>query len=133
MSEKTMVQYDAKTPNEYIKLLEEDWRKEKLIAIRETILDYAPELDETIRYKMLNYGKVEEDDYIFALNAQKHYVSLYVGSIDKIDPEHEMLSHFNLGKGCIRVKKSNLLEETNLKAFIHQTIDLWREGKDVYC
>ena len=77
------MQYDAKTAEEYLEMLEEDWRKEKILMIRQIILDYAPEMEEVIRYKMLNYGK--DDDYVFALNAQKHYVSLYVGNIEKID------------------------------------------------
>lgn len=128
-----MVQYDVSTPKEYLKVLEEDWRKEKLLLIRRWILSYAPELEESIRYKMLNYGNVENDDYVFALNAQKHYVSLYVGSIDKIDPENNLLKNFNLGKGCIRVKKTIELEETNLEDFIKQTVDLWRAGEDLNC
>lgn len=121
-----MVQYDVSTPKEYIDILEEDWRKEKLLLIRKWILNHAPELEESIRYKMLIFGDKESKGYIFALNAQKHYVSLYVDSIDKIDPDNRMLNDFNLGKGCIRVRKAIKLEETNLKEFINQTIDLWR-------
>jgi|SRR5690625_2582818 len=127
------MQYDVKTPSEYMKHLEEDWRKEKLIEIREIIFEYAPKIGENIRYKMLNYGDLEKDNYVFVLNAQKHYVSLYVGSIDKIDPSGELLDAFNVGKGCIRVRKTNDLENTQLKEFIHKTIDLWREGNDVGC
>ena len=51
------MQYDAKNSEEYLELLEDDWRKEKLLAIRKMIFAYAPELEEVIRYKMLNYGK----------------------------------------------------------------------------
>ena len=51
------MQYDVKTPEEYLEVLENDWRKEKLLAIRQMILDHAPELEESIRYKMLNFGK----------------------------------------------------------------------------
>lgn len=51
-----MVQYDVSTPTEYFEALEEDWRKEKVLEIREMILEYAPDIDESIRYKMLNYG-----------------------------------------------------------------------------
>lgn len=128
-----MVQYDVSTPKEYLEQLEEDWRKEKLLEIRQMIFDYAPDIDETIRYKMLNYGVAGDDNYVFALNAQKNYVSLYVGSIEKIDPKKEMLKEFNLGKGCIRVSKSKILKNTNLKVFIQQTIDLWRAEEDVDC
>lgn len=97
------------------------------------ILSYAPNIDETIRYKMLNFGIEAMENFVFALNAQKHYVSLYVGDIEKIDPLGEMLGVFNLGKGCIRVRKTIDLEETQLEAFIQKAIDLWRAGEDVDC
>lgn len=127
------VQYDVDTPNEYLELLEEDWRKEKVLRIREMILKHAPELNESIRYKMLNFGILEADDYLFALNAQKHYVSLYVGDILKVDPSGDMLIDFNLGKGCIRIRKTIDIEETGLEEFIKKTIDLWHDGHDVNC
>ncbi|MGN7297177.1 iron chaperone [Ferdinandcohnia sp. SAFN-114] len=125
------MQYDVKNSDEYLALLEDDWRKEKLLAIREMILDYAPELEEVIRYKMLNYGK--DDNYVLALNAQKHYVSLYVGTIDKVENAESLLAGYNYGKGCIRVKKSIKVEDTGLEQFIHKTLDMWRAGEDIDC
>lgn len=125
------MQYDAKDSEEYLELLEDDWRKEKLLAIRQMILTYAPELEEVIRYKMLNYGK--DETYVFALNAQKHYVSLYVGTIDKIENAETLLEGYNYGKGCIRVKKSIKIENTGLEQFIHTTVDMWRAGEDTAC
>ncbi|GEN82843.1 hypothetical protein SLU01_11550 [Sporosarcina luteola] len=97
------MQYDAKNPEEYLELLEDDWRKEKLLAIRQMIITYAPELEEVIRYKMLNYGK---EDYILALNAQKHYVSLYVGTIDKVENAETLLAGYNYGKKVAFASKS---------------------------
>lgn len=125
------MQYDAKNTEQYLEMLEDDWRKEKLLAIRQLILFYAPELEESIRYKMLNFGK--DEHYIFALNAQKHYVSLYVGTIDKIENAETLLTGYNYGKGCIRVKKTINMEETGLRDFIHKTIDMWRAGEDTDC
>lgn len=125
------MQYDAENYEEYIEMLEEDWRKEKLLAIRQMILEYDPELEEVIHYKMLNYGK--DDHYIFALNAQKHYVSLYVGTIDKVENAETLLADYNYGKGCIRVKKTIKMEDTGLEQFIHKTIDMWRAGEDTDC
>ncbi len=125
------MQYDANNAEEYLELLEDDWRKEKLLAIRQMIVTYAPELEEVIRYKMLNYGK--DDIYVFALNAQKHYVSLYVGTIDKIENAGALLKGYNYGKGCIRVRKSIKIENTGLEQFIHKTIDMWRAGEDTAC
>ena len=125
------MQYDAKNAEQYLEMLEDDWRKEKLLAIRQMILSYSPELEESIRYKMLNFGK--DEHYIFALNAQKHYVSLYVGTIDKIENAETLLTDYNFGKGCIRVKKTINMEETGLQDFIHKTIDMWRAGEDTDC
>ena len=125
------MQYEAKTPEEYINELEDDWRKEKLIAIREMIMRNEPELVEGIEYKMLSYGNGEKN--IFHLNAQRAYVSLYVGTIDKVENARELLKDFELGKGCIRIKKSQELEKTSLNAFISEVIRHWREGKDTDC
>src|SRR5690625_2857987 len=123
--------YDATAPNHYLSLLEEDWRKDKLLHVRQLILAYAPELEESIRYKMLNFGKGES--YVFALTAQKHYVSLYVGSIEKINQSDILLADFNYGKGCIRIHKTIDIDQTELEIFIHKTIDLWRAGEDIGC
>lgn len=89
------MQHDAKNPQAYLEMLEDDWRKEKLLEIRQMILDDEPTFEETIRYKMLNFGK--DNKYVFALNAQKHYVSLYVGTIDKVENAHRLLEGYNCG------------------------------------
>ena len=73
--------YDVKTPAEYFEKLEKDWRKAKLIEVREMIKKNGPELNEGIYCKMLSYEYV--DKIIFCLNAQQAYVSLYVGNVDK--------------------------------------------------
>ena len=123
------MQYDVQTPTEYIEALEQDWRKEKLEAIRELLQAKAPELTEGIRYKMLSYGK----EPVFCLNAQKNYVSLYVGDIKKIDPDGNLLEGLNMGKGCIRFTKTIKVEDTNIGEFIERTFNLWKQGVDVGC
>lgn len=125
------MQYDVATPEEYLEQLEADWRKDKLLQVRAYILEAAPEWKEIIRYKMLAYDLGVKA--IFGLNAQKHYVSLYVGTIEKIPDSHELLKGFNYGKGCIRISKSILLEKTHLKTFIEKKIALWRLGEETDC
>lgn len=44
---------------------------------------------------MLSYR--DERDIVLALNAQKHYVSLYAGDASKIDPDGTLLSGLNVG------------------------------------
>lgn len=123
--------YNASTPEEYMDLLESDWRKEKVEIIRKLIKQLCPELKEGIAYKMLAYGKGDQN--VFHLNAQKGYVSLYVGNIDKVENARELLKEFNMGKGCVRMKKSIDLAETKIDVFIKEVITLWRKGGTTDC
>lgn len=125
------MQYEAATPKEYFELLDDDWRKEKLLIVRRFIMDYAPELEEGIQYKMLSYGNGSSG--LFGLNAQKSYVSLYVGDIEKIDNAKELLAGFDYGKGCIRIKKSLDLHDSTLEEFVKVAIDTWRSGGSTSC
>jgi len=125
------MQYNANTPVEYLDVLEEDWRKEKLLAIREIIFLKAPNFKERINYKMLCY--TDENGDLFHLNAQKNYVSLYVGDSAKIDPEGSLLKGLNLGKGCIRFKKSIKVADTRIDEFIEKAVELWKGGIDLGC
>jgi uncharacterized protein YdhG (YjbR/CyaY superfamily) len=123
--------YNAATPQDYLVELENDWRKEKLQFIRTLIKSAAPEVEETINYKMLGY-KVGED-FLFHLNAQKGYVSLYVGNVSKVDPDGSILKNVKLGKGCIRFKKSVAVEETGVEEFLQRFMERHRSGVDLGC
>ncbi|MBT9317666.1 DUF1801 domain-containing protein [Leptothoe spongobia] len=125
------MQYDVNTPDEYLGLLSDDWRKEKLLALREIICAQAPDIVESIKYKMLSYG--DDSGSVFHLNAQKNYVSLYVGNIDTIDPAGELTQNLNRGKGCIRFTKSVAISQTQIDVFIEKAIALWRQGDDLGC
>lgn len=125
------MQYDVKSPEEYLAALEEDWRKDKLLQVRQFVLEHGPELEESIRYRMLAYGR--DDEWVFGLNAQKGYVSLYVGDIDEIENANELLEPFNTGKGCIRIRKSVDIHSTGLEEFIQAAIGHWRDGRDASC
>ncbi|MFK7802135.1 MAG: iron chaperone [Anaerolineae bacterium] len=125
------MQYEVKTPAEYMSALEDDWRRVKLEEIRGIIKSKAPDITEGINYKMLSYG--EEDNIVFHLNAQKNYVSFYVGDTAKIDPTGELLEGINCGKGCLRFKKTLAISDTRLDEFIGKTLELWRAGEDVSC
>lgn len=126
-----MVQYDVTTPQAYLAVLEDDWRKEKLLRLREMIQTAAPEATEGLAYKMLSYGMGEEQ--FMALNAQKHYVSVYVGDIEKVPDSQTLLQGFNLGKGCVRVRKTQKLDESGIEQFIQNAVAMWRDGRDINC
>lgn len=123
--------YDAKTPSEYMKKLEKDWRREKLEEIRKLIKSKSSKIKEGIQYKMLHYS--DDNGTVFHLNAQKNYVSLYVGNVKKIDPDGSLLEGLNMGKGCIRFTKSIIVADTNIEQFIEKAIALSAAGEDISC
>ena len=123
--------YDVKTPTEYMAALEDDWRKQKLQELRTLIKLKAPDLVEGIDYKMLSYS--DENGIIFHLNAQKNYVSLYVGNAKKVDEDGSLLEGVEVGKGCIRFKKSVAVTDTRIDKFIVRAVDFWKRGKDIDC
>ncbi|MBT8219007.1 MAG: DUF1801 domain-containing protein [Bacteroidia bacterium] len=125
------MQYDVTSPEEYLDALEEDWRKEKLLRLRAMLFEADPDLLEVIQYKMLSYS--DKDGVICHLNAQKHFVGLYVGNADKIDVDGTLLEGINRGKGCLRLNKTLDLEKTQIGEFIKRTITAWKSGADIGC
>jgi len=123
--------YDVQTPQEYLAQLETDWQKEKLQNLRAIIIEKAPEIQEFIQYKMLAYGN--KKSIAFHLNAQRNYVSLYVGNVEKIEGHKELLEGLNIGKGCIRFKKSIAIADTKIDEFIAKTIERWNANLDIAC
>ncbi len=125
--------YGGDNVSEYLDRIEDDWRKEKLLEIRDILLSYE-DLNEGMAYGMLSYGKKDENDEgLFALNAQRNYVSLYIGNIAKVDPEGAILKGLSMGKGCIRLSKTKDVEASGLPEFIKKSVDLWRNGQDTAC
>ena len=125
------MQYDAKTPTEYLKILEPDWRKDKLLEIRKLIKKQCPELKEGIKWGMLSFSHNEGGG--FALNAQKNSVNFYVGNARKIDPDGTLLAGLDVGKGCIRFKKTKMVADTRIEEFIQKAVAMLRKGEDFGC
>lgn len=125
------MQYDANTPTEYIDMLDDDWRRETLLSLRDIVKSKAPEIEEGIQYKMLSYGG--DKGVLFHLNAQKNHVSLYVGDTKKVDSGGRLLKGIDIGKGCIRFKKTVPVSETRIDEFIERAVELWRSGANLGC
>lgn len=125
------MQYDVKTPAEYLAILEPDWRREKLLEIRDLIRRHAPEMTEGIKYGLLCYSGSQPGG--FCLNAQKNSVNFYVGNIRRIDPDGIILAGFDIGKGCVRLKKSTVIANTAFPEFLARACAMWRNGQDINC
>ena len=102
-----MVTYDADSPQAYLAALDDDWRKEKLLAIREFLLS-LDQVTEGMEYKMLRYRR--GDDPVALMNAQKGYVSLYMDDLSVLDPDGTLLKGYNCGKSCLRLRKTDGIE-----------------------
>lgn len=118
------MQYDADTPDAYLALLADDWRRERLLAIRKMILEVVPDVAEGIGYGMLRYES--GGNVVAHLNAQKGYVGLYLGDVAKIDPAGEFSAGLNCGKGCVRVRKRDDLEKVH--GLLARKVDLLGEA-----
>lgn len=125
------MQYDVNTPKEYIDALEDDWRRSTLEELRSLIKSKAPQLDEVISYKMLGY--TDDQGLVFHLNAQRNHVGLYVGNAKKIDTEGRMLEGIDVGKGCIRFKKSLKVKDTQIDKFLEKAMIMRQQGMDFDC
>lgn len=125
------MQYEVTTPAEYLEVLDKDWRLTTLEQIRAILKVKAFDFKEGINYKMLSYS--DDKGACFHLNAQKNYVSFYVGDASKIDPKGELLEGIDVGKGCLRFKKSTVVEDTRLDEFIERAASLWKKGVDIAC
>ncbi len=125
------MQYKANSPKEYLEKLEDDWRKDQVEKVRDMIMHVWPEAKENIEYSMLCYGDGSKN--IFHLNAQKGYVAFYVGYIDKVGDSHQLLEGFDLGKGCIRIRKTLDISNTGLSEFISRAVMIHRAGGNTDC
>lgn len=125
------MQYDQPTPEAYLAQLAPDWRRAVLLQIRELIRAAAPEADEFMQYKMLAFGS--DGSTLCHLNAQKAYVSLYVGDADAIDNGRGLLEGLSVGKGCVRFSKSIRIDQTRVDEFIRAAVERWRRGESTGC
>lgn len=73
------------------------------------------------------------DKTVFHLNAQKHFVGLYLGSIDKVEGSEKIRHSFDCGKGCIRIKKGDMDKLDLLNEFIRKVLEKAKMNDDIGC
>ena len=123
--------HKANSPSEYLDVIDPDWRKETLLEIRSQILSHS-DIAEVMNYGMLGY-KVKNHETFMHLNAQKGYVSIYVGNIDKVPGADDLLAGYNRGKGCLRLTKTKSPKDTPVVEFIRRAITYYRSGGEMDC
>ena len=124
----------AKTPEEYIEMIDEPRRLE-IKKLHEFIQKVIPELKPHIMAGMIGYGAYhykyasgrEGDWSIICLASQKNYISVYacaVGADEKYVAEKykDKLPKASIGKSCIRFKKVEDIDLAVLKKIILESV-----------
>ncbi len=122
----------AKTPEEYIAEVDEA-RRPDFQQLHELIRETVPELEPTMEFGMLGYGKFHykyasgrEGDWMkVGLAANKRYISLYCCATDGdgyvADKFRDRLPKANIGKSCVRFKRLADLDEKALRELLRAT------------
>jgi len=113
-----MVTSAATTVDEYLWDLEPD-RAAALARIRAIILDVAPDVTETMKYRMPTYECGQ--GALCAMASQKQYLSLYVEP-RILDRHRNDFSHLNLGRSCIRFRRIGTLPLNTVRAILAETV-----------
>ncbi len=125
---------DAKTPEEYIAQVEEK-RRDDIQKLHDLVREVAPELEPTMDFKMLGYGKMKykyasgrEGEWMkIGIANNKQYISLYCCAADDkgyvAERYKERLPKASIGKSCVRFKRVSDLDEDVLRELIRESAD----------
>lgn len=122
---------DAKTSEDYIAQVEDE-RRDDIQKLHDLVREVAPELEPTMEFKMLGYGKIRykyasgrEGEWMkIGIANNKQYISLYCCAADQdgyvAERYREKLPKANIGKSCVRFKRLSDLDEKVLKQLIRE-------------
>ena len=125
---------DATTPEEYIAQVEEK-RRDDIQKLHDLVREVAPELEPTMEFKMLGYGKMKykyasgrEGEWMkIGIANNKQYISVYCCAADDegyvAERYKERLPKASIGKSCVRFKRVSDLEEDVLRELIRESAD----------
>jgi uncharacterized protein YdhG (YjbR/CyaY superfamily) len=95
-------------------------RREALELLRRLCLEELPGFDEVIRHGMPSYTRGGEVEIGFA--SQKGYISLYVLRQAALAAGKGRLAGLSVGKGCIRFRKPEQIEEGTVRSLLSATV-----------
>lgn len=109
---------DGSNPEEYLAGLT-GWHQAKTGQLRRLLREAVPTVTEEVRSGALYY---HDDGDLFAIAAQKNYVSLYVFAPSAMDASREVLAGLNHGKGCIRFRSTTEVPEADLTTLLQRAV-----------
>jgi hypothetical protein len=127
---------DAATHEEYIERLAEP-RRSDVRALHELIRRTVPQLEPTMDFGMLGYGKYhyryatgrEGDWQLVGVASNKNYISMYVtptapGGGYLAETYKDQLPKASIGKSCIRFKRLGDVDQEVLARLLRQAAEL---------
>ena len=131
---------DAATHDEYIERLDEP-RRGEIRALHELIRRTVPELEPTMDFGMLGYGKYhyryasgrEGDWQLVGVASNKNYISLYVTAAAPdggylAESYKEQLPKASIGKSCIRFKRLGDVDQEVLERLLRNVAEAGPPG-----
>jgi hypothetical protein len=131
---------DAATHDEYIERLDEP-RRGEIRALHELIRRTVPELEPTMDFGMLGYGKYhyryasgrEGDWQLVGVASNKNYISLYVTAAAPdggylAESYKEQLRKASIGKSCIRFKRLSDVDQEVLERLLRNVAEAGPPG-----
>jgi len=113
-----MATSEARTVDEYVQSLDPE-RAAALNELRDMIFAIAPDVAETMKYRMPSYEY--GPSILCAVASQKQYMSLYV-EVQILDRYREQLAHLSLGKSCIRFRQIEALPLDTIRTILTETV-----------
>ena len=125
---------EATTPEQYIAEVEEK-RRDDIQRLHDLVREVAPELEPTMEFKMLGYGKMKykyasgrEGEWMkIGIANNKQYISMYCCAATEkgyvAEQYKERLPKANIGKSCVRFKRLADLDEDVLRELIRESAD----------
>ncbi len=106
---------NAKTVQEYYEKVPPH-RQKAMTALREMIIENAPEVEETFQHELPFYNLA--DSPFIALASQKNHISLYLNDPSLIQEYTPKLGKVSAGKNCLRIRNFDLLDQAQLVELI---------------
>jgi uncharacterized protein YdhG (YjbR/CyaY superfamily) len=98
-------------------------RADAVRRLRELCLAHLPGFTEGMKYGMPGYwrGPVAEGEGEIGFAAQKQYLSFYVVRTDVMAAHRDRLAGLSAGKGCIRYRRADQLDEAVVVSILEMT------------
>lgn len=98
-------------------------RTDAVIRLRELCLEHLDGFTEGMRYGMPGYvrGELFEGVGEIGFAVQKQYLSFYVVRTDVMAAHRDRLAHLSVGKGCIRYRRPEQLDEDVVRSILEMT------------